>query len=78
MTGFGGRAQRPPWRDFIDSPDFAELMQQRIASLKLAATFTTPQAIAEIQYNYIRADLSGHLSSNIVRGTLNGGRVDAT
>lgn len=55
MTGFGGGAQRPPWRDFIDFPDFAELMQQRIANLKLAATFTTPQAIAEIQYKDLSA-----------------------
>jgi len=55
MTGFGGGAQRPPWRDFIDFPDFAELMQQRIANMKLAATFTTPQAIAEIQYKDLSA-----------------------
>src|SRR5215469_17757051 len=55
MTGFGGAAQRPPWRDFIDFPDFAELMQQRIATLKLAATFTTRQAIAEIQYKDLGA-----------------------
>ena len=50
MTGFGGGAQRPPWRDFIEFPDFAELMQQRMKNLKLAATFTTPQAIADVQY----------------------------
>jgi hypothetical protein len=30
-------------------------MQQRIANLKLAATFTTPQAIAEIQYKDLSA-----------------------
>ncbi|MGE0820662.1 MAG: methionine synthase [Candidatus Binatia bacterium] len=55
MKGFGGGAERPPWQDFIDFPDFAELMQQRITNLKLAATFTTPQAIAEIQYTDLSA-----------------------
>src|SRR5215813_1012911 len=55
MIGFGGGATRPPWRDFVDFPDFAELMQQRIANLKLAATFTTPQVIAEIQYKDLSA-----------------------
>lgn len=55
MKGFGGGATRPPWRDFIDFPDFAELMQQRMKNLKLAATFTTPQAIAEIQYTDLSA-----------------------
>src|SRR5215475_2971202 len=27
MTGFGGEATRPPWRDFVDFPDFAVLWQ---------------------------------------------------
>ena len=55
MTGFGGGATRPPWRDFVDFPDFAELWQQRMAQVKTTAAFTTPQAIAEIQYTDLSA-----------------------
>ena len=55
MTGFGGGATRPPWRDFVDFPDFAELWQKRLAQVKTTAAFTTPQAVAEIQYNDLSA-----------------------
>src|SRR4026208_669344 len=48
MIGFGGGATRPPWHEFVDFPDFAELWQQRMAQVKTTAAFTTPQAIAEI------------------------------
>ena len=50
MTGFGGEATRPPWRDFVDFPDFAELWQQRMAHQTTAAVLTTPQAVAEVEY----------------------------
>ena len=55
MTGFGGGASRPPWRDFVDFPDFAELWQKKMAHATIAATFTTPQAISEIQYTDLNA-----------------------
>jgi len=55
MTGFGGGASRPPWRDFVDFPDFAELWQKRMAHVTVAATFTTPQAVAEIEYTDLSA-----------------------
>jgi len=58
MKGFGGGASRPPWRDFVDFPDFAELWQKRMAHATVAATFTTPQALAEIEYT----DLSGAIA----------------
>lgn len=50
MTGFGGEASRPAWRDFVDFPDFADLWQKQMAHATVAATFTTPQALAEIEY----------------------------
>src|SRR5262245_1277031 len=37
MTGFGGGATRPPWRDFVDFPDFAELWQKRVAQVETTA-----------------------------------------
>ena len=55
MTGFGGGATRPPWRDFVDFPDFAELWQKRMAHMKTAAAFTTPQAVADIEYTDLSA-----------------------
>src|SRR5215813_4284277 len=55
MTGFGGGATRPPWRDFVDFPDFAALWQKRMAHQTTAAALTTPQAIAEIEYNDLSA-----------------------
>ena len=55
MIGFGGGATRPPWHDFVDFPDFAELWQQRMAQVKTTAAFTTPQAIAEIEYTDLSA-----------------------
>ena len=55
MTGFGGGAARPPWRDFVDFPDFAALWQKRMAHQTTAAIMTTPQAIAEIEYTNLNA-----------------------
>jgi 5-methyltetrahydropteroyltriglutamate--homocysteine methyltransferase len=55
MTGFGGGATRPPWRDFVDFPDFAALWQKRMAQQTTTAVLTTPQAIAEIEYNDLSA-----------------------
>jgi 5-methyltetrahydropteroyltriglutamate--homocysteine methyltransferase len=55
MTGFGGGATRPPWRDFVDFPDFAALWQKRLAQQTTAAVLTTPQAIAEIAYTDLSA-----------------------
>jgi len=55
MTGFGGGATRPPWRDFVDFPDFAVLWQNRMAHQTTAAILTTPQAIAEIEYKDLSA-----------------------
>jgi len=55
MTGFGGGAARPPWRDFVDFPDVAALWQQRMAQQTTAAVLTTPQAIAEIEYTNLDA-----------------------
>jgi 5-methyltetrahydropteroyltriglutamate--homocysteine methyltransferase len=55
MTGFGGEATRPPWRDFVDFPDFAALWQQRLAQQTTAAVLTTPQAIAEVAYTNLDA-----------------------
>jgi methionine synthase II (cobalamin-independent) len=55
MTGFGGVGTRPPWRDFVDFPDFAALWQQRMAHQTIAAAFTTPQAVAEIDYTDLSA-----------------------
>jgi 5-methyltetrahydropteroyltriglutamate--homocysteine methyltransferase len=58
MKGFGGGASRPPWRDFVDFPDFAELWQKRMAHATIAETFNTPQAIAEIEYTYLSSALA--------------------
>jgi len=55
MAGFGGGATRPPWRDFVDFPDFAELWQKRMAHITTAAAFITPQAVAEIEYTDLSA-----------------------
>lgn len=55
MKGFGGAAARPPWRDFVDFPDFAELWQKRMAQLTTAAVLTTPQAVAEVEYTTLEA-----------------------
>jgi len=55
MTGFGGGATRPPWRDFVDFPDFAALWQKRLAHQTTAAMLTTPQAVAEVVYTNLGA-----------------------
>src|SRR5262245_38041772 len=55
MTGFGGGATRPPWRDFVDFPDFAELWQNRMTHQTTAAILTTPQAVAEVEYTNLNA-----------------------
>jgi len=51
MKGFGGAGTRPPWRDFVDFPDFAVLWQGRMAQMSTAAILTTPQAVAEVDYS---------------------------
>jgi 5-methyltetrahydropteroyltriglutamate--homocysteine methyltransferase len=48
MRGFGGESQRPPSRDMVEFPDYAEMLAlRRRAAARIA---NAPQAIAEIAY----------------------------
>src|SRR5262249_41176352 len=48
MKGYGGKSSRPFFRDFVDFPDYATLLQNRgIATSKV---FDAPQAEGAIEY----------------------------
>ena len=48
MQGFGGESARPRPRDWVDFPDYAEMLQARRRGA--AKIFNAPQAIADVQY----------------------------
>jgi 5-methyltetrahydropteroyltriglutamate--homocysteine methyltransferase len=49
MTGFGGRSDRPMFRDLRDHPDYVELTLSRAQRIKVNLR-TAPAAIAEVAY----------------------------
>jgi 5-methyltetrahydropteroyltriglutamate--homocysteine methyltransferase len=49
MRGFGGESQRPPSRDMVEFPDYAEMLDfRRRAAARIG---NAPQAIAEVVYD---------------------------
>lgn len=49
MSGFGGASQRPPAREFVEFPQFAEkMMRSRVSGS--AKVFDAPQAIGALEY----------------------------
>ena len=52
MHGFGGESARPRPRDWVDFPDYAEMLQARRRGA--AKIFNAPQAIADVQYTDLR------------------------
>ena len=50
MSGFGGKGVRPPWQDFVEFPDFAELWQARISQVGGAEILQPPKAVADVTY----------------------------
>jgi 5-methyltetrahydropteroyltriglutamate--homocysteine methyltransferase len=52
MQGFGGESARPRPRDWLDFPDYAELLQAR--RRHSAKIFNAPQALADVQYTQLQ------------------------
>ena len=55
MSGFGGKGVRPPWQDFVEFPDFAELWQARISQMGGAEILQPPKAVADVAYTDLSA-----------------------
>jgi len=50
MTGFGGRAQRKPWRELLDYPEFAEFSRASFAAKTMVSNREPPAAIGTVSY----------------------------
>ena len=50
MSGFGGRWQRPPWRDLAEYPEFVAQRREWLSRREAVSNFDPPMAVAEVRY----------------------------